>query len=49
MTTQMLCGPRRCKEKTLDVVVDQEGVVRFVDTRYDPDTIEALIDELLSE
>lgn len=33
----------------LDVVVDQQGVVRFVDTRYDPDTIEAVIDELLAQ
>ena len=32
----------------LDVVVDQQGVIRFVDTRYDPDTIEAVIDELLA-
>lgn len=32
----------------LDVVVDQQGVVRFVDTRYDPYTIEAVIDELLA-
>lgn len=31
----------------LDVVVDQEGVVRYVDTRYDPDAIQAVLDELL--
>jgi hypothetical protein len=33
----------------LDVVVDQQGVVRFVDTRYDPDTLQAVIDGLLAE
>ncbi len=31
----------------LDVLVDQEGIVRYVDTRYDPDALEAVIENLL--
>ncbi len=31
----------------LDVVVDQNGVIAYVDTRFEPDEIERVIDELL--
>ena len=33
----------------LDVVVDKNGIVRLVSERYDPDELEALIEELLAE
>lgn len=32
----------------LDVVIDQDGVVRYVDTRFDPEELESVIDELLA-
>jgi len=31
----------------LDVLIDQQGVVRYVSTRYEPAVIEALVQELL--
>ena len=33
----------------LDVLVDKNGVVRRVSTRYDPDTMEELVRELVEE
>lgn len=33
----------------LDVVVDKQGTIRLISERYDPDELEALIDELIAE
>ncbi len=32
----------------LDVVVDQQGIVQYVDTRFDPDVLEDTINDLLA-
>ena len=31
----------------LDVIVDREGIVRYVDTRFEPDELQEVIDGLL--
>lgn len=33
----------------LDVIVDKNGVVRYIAERFDPDEIEATINELIAE
>ncbi len=33
----------------LDVIVDQQGIVRYVAAEYDPDAMRAVIEELLAE
>ena len=33
----------------LDVVIDRQGTVRYVDTRFVPDALEQVIQELLAE
>ncbi len=32
----------------LDVIVDQDGIVRYVDTRFEPDVLQEVIDGLLA-
>ncbi|MFT7520971.1 MAG: hypothetical protein ACI9MC_003122 [Kiritimatiellia bacterium] len=33
----------------LDVVIDKRGVVRYVSTRYEPEKIETVIEQLMDE